>query len=77
MRCRSIAPVPRTPSPAATTPSTSRSAGRRDGDRLAVRAVQGATPFDAGASHVELVGRDGARERVSDSADVLIVGWLR
>lgn len=47
------------------------------GDRLAVRAVQGATPFDAGASHVELVGRDGARERVSDSADVLIVGWLR
>lgn len=46
-----------------------------DGTTLAVRAVDGKTPFDAGESHVELV-RDGARDRVSESADVQIVGWL-
>ena len=45
-----------------------------DGGTLAVRAVEGETPFEAGASHVELV-RAGSRERVSDSSDVTIVGW--
>jgi hypothetical protein len=40
-----------------------------------VRAVDGRTPFDASTSHVELL-RDGQRERLSDSADILIVGWL-
>lgn len=47
-----------------------------DGTTLAVRAIDGKTPSDASESHVELV-RDGARDRVSDSADVQIVGWLR
>ncbi len=47
-----------------------------DGTSLAVRAVDGKTPFDARASHIDLL-RDGARQRVSDSADVLIVGWTR
>lgn len=47
-----------------------------DGSKLAVRAVQGASPTDAGASHVELVDGKGGRERVSSRADVLIVGWL-
>ena len=46
-----------------------------DGATLAVRAVDGRTPFDASASHIELL-REGSRERVSDSADVLVVGWL-
>jgi Tol biopolymer transport system component len=46
-----------------------------DGATLAVRNVDGMTPFDATTSHVELV-RDGERERVSDNADVQIVGWL-
>ncbi|MBI5288878.1 MAG: hypothetical protein HY873_07890 [Chloroflexi bacterium] len=45
-----------------------------DGRTLAVRAVEGETPFEAGASHVELV-RDGERERISDSSDISIVGW--
>jgi len=45
-----------------------------DGGTLAVRALEGETPFEAGASHVELV-REGSRERVSDSSDVTIVGW--
>jgi Tol biopolymer transport system component len=47
-----------------------------DGEKLVVRNVEGASAFDAGASHVEIVGADGGRERVSESADVLIVGWL-
>jgi hypothetical protein len=47
-----------------------------DGETLAVRAVEGATATDAGASYVELITAEGDRERVSDSADVLIVGWL-
>jgi Tol biopolymer transport system component len=47
-----------------------------DGTTLAVRAVDGKTPAEAGTSHVELV-RDGARDRVSESADVQIVGWTR
>jgi Tol biopolymer transport system component len=48
-----------------------------EGDRLAVRAVEGATPNEAGPSHVELVDADGGRQRVSENADVLIAGWLR
>jgi Tol biopolymer transport system component len=47
-----------------------------DGTKLVVRAVEGKTPFEAGASYVEVVGRDGSRDRVSDSSDVTIVGWL-
>jgi Tol biopolymer transport system component len=46
-----------------------------DGNTLAVRAVDGKTPSEASASHVELV-HDGARDRVSESADVQIVGWI-
>jgi Tol biopolymer transport system component len=46
-----------------------------DGETLVVRALDGRTPFDASTSHVELL-RDGGRVRVSDSADILIVGWL-
>jgi Tol biopolymer transport system component len=46
-----------------------------DGATLAVRAVDGKTPSEAGESHVELV-HDGTRDRVSESADVQIVGWL-
>ncbi len=48
-----------------------------DGGTLAVRAVDGKTPLDAGEGHVELVDGDGRRDRVSDGVDVLIVGWLR
>jgi len=47
------------------------------GDRLAVRSVEGAVPNEAGPSHVELVDRDGGRQRISENADVLIAGWLR
>ncbi len=47
-----------------------------DGMTLAVRAVDGKTPADASTSHVELV-HDGARDRLSESADVQIVGWTR
>ena len=47
-----------------------------DGKTLAVRAIDGKTPASASASHMELV-RDGARERISESADVQIVGWTR
>lgn len=46
-----------------------------DGETLAVRSVDGRTPFDASTSHVDLL-REGARERVSSNADILIVGWL-
>jgi len=48
-----------------------------DGAYLAVRSVEGRTPFDAGATHIDLVDSSGGRQRVSDSADVLVVGWLR
>jgi Tol biopolymer transport system component len=48
-----------------------------DGASLAVRAVSGSTPLDAGEGHVELVDGAGRRARVSDDVDVLIVGWLR
>jgi len=48
-----------------------------DGTQLAVRAVQGATPFEAGASHIDLIDGDGNRARVSDSADATVVGWMR
>jgi Tol biopolymer transport system component len=47
-----------------------------DGTTLALRAVDGKTPAGAGTSHVELV-HDGARDRVSESADVQIVGWTK
>ena len=67
----------------ATSPITTNNAGidlplewAPDGATLAVRSLDGKTPFDASASHVELV-RDGNRQRVSDNADVLIVGWLK
>lgn len=46
-----------------------------DGQTLAIRAVDGKTPLDASTSHIELL-RNGARDRISDSADILIVGWL-
>ncbi len=48
-----------------------------DGKALAVQSVEGKTPFEAGPSHLDLVAQDGSRQRVSDSADVLVVGWLR
>ena len=47
-----------------------------DGSSLAVRSVDGASPEDAGRSYVEIVTPDGGRERASDAADVLVVGWL-
>ena len=47
-----------------------------DGAKLAVRAIEGASAFEAGESHLELIDGDGTRQRVSRSADVLIVGWL-
>ena len=48
-----------------------------DGTSLAVRAVVGATPGQAQESHVELIDAAGDRARVSDGADVLIVGWIQ
>jgi Tol biopolymer transport system component len=48
-----------------------------DGARLAVRSVEGATPFEAGASHIDLVDAEGNRARVSDNPDVTVVGWMR
>ena len=45
-----------------------------DGKTLVLRAVDGETPFEAGASYLELVREDG-RVRVSESSDVTIVGW--
>lgn len=47
-----------------------------DGAKLAVRAMQGANMNSAGASHLEVVDEAGRRQRLSDQADVLIVGWL-
>jgi Tol biopolymer transport system component len=47
------------------------------GTALAVQSVEGKTPFEAGASHVDLIAGDGTRTRVSDSPDVLVVGWLQ
>jgi hypothetical protein len=46
-----------------------------DGGTLAVRSVEGETPFEAGASYVEVIS-GGGRARVSDSSDVTIVGWM-
>ena len=46
-----------------------------DGETLAVRSVEGETPYEAGASRVELV-RNGVRQPISDMSDVTIVGWL-
>ena len=48
-----------------------------DGAQLAVRAVQGATPFEAGASQLDLVDTSGNRARVSDNPDATVVGWMR
>lgn len=48
-----------------------------DGAQLAVRSVEGATPFEAGKSHIDLVDANGNRARVSDSADAAVVGWMR
>lgn len=47
-----------------------------DGDTLAVRAVEGDGESGAGESRLELIDGDGGRRRISDKADVLIVGWL-
>jgi hypothetical protein len=47
-----------------------------DGATLAVRAVDGPNAHSAGASRVELLDAGGGRVAVSDSPDVLIVGWL-
>ncbi|MHB8682759.1 MAG: TolB family protein [Dehalococcoidia bacterium] len=47
------------------------------GDELAVRSVEGKTPFDAGAAHLDLVSAGGSRQRISNSPDTLVVGWLR
>ncbi|HXK33919.1 MAG TPA: hypothetical protein VNM91_07925, partial [Dehalococcoidia bacterium] len=47
-----------------------------DGSALVVRSVEGRTPFEAGASYVEVVQLDGARARLSDNSDTEIVGWL-
>ncbi len=46
-----------------------------DGESLAVRAVDGASPFEAQGSRIELLRRDGTRDAVSEGPDVLIVGW--
>ncbi|HEX5479279.1 MAG TPA: hypothetical protein VFY79_06115 [Dehalococcoidia bacterium] len=48
-----------------------------DGGELVVRVVEGKTPFEAGQSHVEIIDGNGDRTQVSDSADVLVVGWMR
>lgn len=45
-----------------------------DGASLVVRSVEGETPFEAGASRVEIL-QAGTRARVSESSDVTIVGW--
>ena len=47
-----------------------------DGGALAVRSVEGATPYEAGANHVEVITIAG-RQRVSESSDVTIVGWMK
>jgi Tol biopolymer transport system component len=47
-----------------------------DGSSLAVRSVDAASPEQAGRSYVEIVKLGGDRERASDAADVLVVGWL-
>ena len=71
----SMPPAARRPSRRTTTASTSRSTGRPTARRSPCAPVDGKTPSEASASHVELV-RDGERDRVSESADVQIVGWL-
>jgi hypothetical protein len=44
---------------------------------LALRTIEGASPLDAGASHIELLDEDGERTPISDGPDVAIVGWLQ
>lgn len=48
-----------------------------DSTTLAVRAINGRSLAEAGVAHVELIGPDGRRQRISDGADVLIAGWLQ
>ncbi|MEX2225172.1 MAG: hypothetical protein WEB52_01835 [Dehalococcoidia bacterium] len=47
-----------------------------DDSTLAVRTVEGESASDTATSYVEFLTPGGARDRVSDSADVLIVGWI-
>ena len=47
-----------------------------DGATLAVRTIESAPANEDAGSHIELVTQDGGRERISDRADVLIVGWM-
>lgn len=47
-----------------------------DGATLAVRTIESAPANEDPESHIELVTQDGGRERISESADVLIVGWM-
>ena len=42
----------------------------------AVRSVEGSPLAQSTGSQLDLIGSDGSRRTVSDSADVLIVGWL-
>jgi hypothetical protein len=44
------------------------------GNALVVRAVAGATPYEAGASTLDIL-TDGNRVRVSESSDASVVGW--
>jgi Tol biopolymer transport system component len=46
-----------------------------DGEALAVRSVEGETPYEAGPSYVEVITGAG-RARLSDSSDLPIVGWM-
>ncbi len=48
-----------------------------DGISLVVRAVEGETPFDAGASHVEIIRPTGERVRLSESSNLTVAGWTR
>jgi Tol biopolymer transport system component len=48
-----------------------------DDSTLALRTIEGASPLDAGASHIELLDEDGERTPISDGPDVAIVGWLQ
>jgi len=47
-----------------------------DGGALVVRAVEAAADGAAAGAAIDIVREDGARERVSESADALIVGWV-
>jgi Tol biopolymer transport system component len=47
-----------------------------DGSTLAALSIDGQTPLDVGAGHLEVVTPEGERTRISEGPDVLIVGWL-